>query len=236
MKLKFSLIIILILINFNCSESIEYSEEFMGETSGKYLYNDDNLMEVYYKDNVLFLNWKGGEVRPVALSENEFFVPDMYQKLRFVVHPETGNRYISIISDNEKSETTYDYLKVSKDFKTPTMHLKAGNYEDALEGYLAIKQKDSTSPFINEWDINKLGYKYLRDDNFSDAIAVFELNTKLHPNSFNVFDSLASAYLKSGDSLKAFENYKKAYKSNQRNERALRYIEAYESKNIATEQ
>ncbi|MBO3116665.1 tetratricopeptide repeat protein [Winogradskyella sp. DF17] len=236
MKLKFSLIFILMLISINCSKSIEYSEEFMGKTSGKYLYNDDNLMEVYYKDNVLFLNWKGGEVKPVVLSENEFFVPDMYQKLRFVEHPKTGKRYISIIPETEESEITYDYLKVATDFKTPTMHLKGGNYEDALEGYLAIKEKDSTSPFIDEWDINNLGYKYLRDEKFSDAIAVFELNIKLHPNSYNVFDSLANAYLKSGDSIMAFENYKKAYKSNQRNKRALRYIETYESKNTPTAQ
>lgn len=219
----------LILLQWSCSNSISYSEEFMNKTTGKYLYNADNLMDVYYKDGVLFLRWKGGEIKPVALSENEFFVPDMYQKLQFVTHPETGKQYISILPESGEGKITYDYLKVADDFKTPSMHLRAGNYQKALEGYLAIKEKDSLSPFINQWDINKLGYEYLRSKNYDDAISVFELNAALHPESLNVFDSLAEAYLKKGDSLKAYENFKKAYASNNRNKKALRYLEVYES-------
>lgn len=224
-------IILLLFFIFNCSNTVEYSEEFMTKTSGKYLYNDDNLIEVYYKNKVLFLNWKSGEVKPVALGENEFFVPDMYKKLHFVTHPTTGDFYLSKIPESKDSVITYDYIKVSKEFLTPTMHLKAGNYDKALEGYLAIKAKDSTSPFINEWDINNVGYKHLRDKDYDKAVEVFKLNAALHPNSYNVFDSLAEGYLRSGDSLKAYENYKLAYKSNQRNQRALRFVEHYESKN-----
>ena len=55
---------------------------------------------------------------------------------------------MSIIPESDNSTITYDYLKVSKDFKTPTMHLKSGNYQEALEGYLAIKEKGITNIHI----------------------------------------------------------------------------------------
>lgn len=225
------LYLFLSLLFFACSKSIEYSEQFKTDTSGRYMYNDDNLMEVYYEGNTLFLNWKGGKVKPVAISNNEFFVPDMYKKLKFVKNPNNGERYLSVLPESGQGPITYDYLKVPDNFKTPSMNLKDGNYEEALQGYLAIKKKDSTSAFINEWDINDLGYKHLRNEEYDDAIAVFKLNLALHPNSYNVHDSLAEAYLKSGDSSNAYTNYKKAFEINKANIRAERFIKAYESKN-----
>jgi len=52
----------------------------------------------------------------------------------------------------------------------------------------------------------------------------------LYPKSDNVYDSLADAYLRNGDSLQAFNNYKKALELNTGNDRAKAYIKKY-SKN-----
>jgi len=48
----------------------------------------------------------------------------------------------------------------------------------------------------------------------ADAIIVFEYNTKLFPNSWNVFDSLGEAYADKGDKEKALLNYKKSVQLN----------------------
>jgi CubicO group peptidase (beta-lactamase class C family) len=49
-----------------------------------------------------------------------------------------------------------------------------------------------------ESELNGLGYASLGADEFHDAVAVFELNVRLFPASWNVHDSLADAYEKLG--------------------------------------
>ncbi len=213
----------------SCSNSVEYSEVFKKETSGKYSYNPNEVIEVSYEGSNIYINWRGGKLKTISLSEDEFYVADMNKKLRFVEHPETEAQYLSVVSEDD-TKTTYDYRKMPDDYMTPSMHLKAGNYEAALEGFLEIKAQDSLSPFINEWDFNRLGYDYLGKGKHKDAIAVFTMNTKLHPTSNNVYDSLAEAYLFTGDSLQAYHNYKKALEFNTGNRRAKRFLKVYKPK------
>jgi len=229
MKSK-TLILLLAIIVCSCSNSVEYSETFKQETSGKYLFNQDDVIKVYYENNTLLLKWREGLMTPVALDTNEFFVADMYKKLHFVQHPETKARYLSIMSEGDDAIITYDYLKVPNDYKTPSMYLKEKNYEKALAGFLLIKEKDSTSDFIHERDFNNLGYKAISDKQYKDAIEIFKINVALHATSDNVYDSLAEAYLLNGDSLNAHINFKKTLELNFGNKRAQNYIKAFENK------
>lgn len=224
------LIVLIAMIGWSCSNSVNYSETFKNETAGNYLYNQDDVIEVYYENNKLFLNWRGGKIEPVALEENEFFVADMYKKFRFVQHPETKGWYLSVIPEDDTAEVTYDYLKAPKGYKTPSAHLADGNYDKALAGYLEIKEQDSTSIFIKEWDFNSMGYKHLRDKDYEKAIDIFKINAELHPNSANVYDSLAEAYLFIGDSLQAYQNYKVALSFNNEIRQAKAFVSANASK------
>ena len=212
----------------SCSGGVDYSEKHINETSGRYLYNQDDVLDVYYKNNELFLKWRGAEnIKPVALDENTFFVADMYNKLRFLVQSESNKRYIGIISKENEDSITYDYEKVADNYKTPGMHLKDKEYTQAYQGYLAIKKQDSTSEYVSEWTFNRIGYKLLRDKNYKDAIEVFKMNVSLYPDSDNAYDSLADAYVLTGDSLQAYNNYTKALELNTGNRSAKRFIKAY---------
>lgn len=212
----------------SCSKNIEYSQEHIKQTSGRYLYSADEVLNIYYENNKLYLKWRGAEkIEPVVLDENTFFVADMYKKLRFVQHPETKKHYLSIIPENNTNTVTYDYLKVTDSFKTPSMHLESKEYSQALEGFLEIKKQDSTSVFIEESELNELGYEKIRKKEFQDAIEVFKINVALYPESDNVYDSLADAFLRSGDSLNAYFNYKKSLELNTGNKRAKKYLEDY---------
>jgi tetratricopeptide (TPR) repeat protein len=226
----FSLFFIVILSS--CSKSIDYTAEHIEQTSGRYLYNQDEVIDVYYKNNTLFLKWKGAEkIEPVITGDNIFFVADMYTKLHFVQHPETKKRYLSIISKEDENLITYDYLKVSDSFITPRIYFTNKEYKKALAGYLEIKKQDSTSVLIEERQVNRIGYKLLGDNEIEKAIEVFEMNVALYPKSDNVYDSLANAYLQQGDSLQAFNNFKKALEYNNGNIRAKKFVEAYNEKN-----
>jgi Flp pilus assembly protein TadD len=50
-----------------------------------------------------------------------------------------------------------------------------------------------------------------------DSIRVFQLNVELHPDSWNVYDSLGEAYMDNGDKEMAIQNYKKSVDLNPKN-------------------
>ncbi len=63
-----------------------------------------------------------------------------------------------------------------------------------------------------ENDLNNYGYTLLGQKKITEAIEVFKTNVKKHPESSNVYDSLAETYGVSGDKKSAIENYTKALK------------------------
>jgi CubicO group peptidase (beta-lactamase class C family) len=63
---------------------------------------------------------------------------------------------------------------------------------------------------FNEAAVNRVGYELLSVRRFKEAIAVLSLNAAAHPESANVYDSLAEAYMTSGDKAQAIVFYKKA--------------------------
>lgn len=227
MKTVFFSLCLIVLVS-SCSKNISYTPEHITETSGRYLYNQDDVIEVFYEDNKLLLKWRGAEkIEPVVLDENTFFMVDMYKKLRFVQHSDTQKRYLGIVSEDDETVVDYAYVKVSDSFKTPSMYLKNKEYGQALDGFLQIQKQDSTSVLIDEREFNSLGYQLLRQKEFDNAIAVFKINVALYPDSDNVYDSMADAYLQIGDSLQALTNFRKALELNTGNRRAKQYLKDY---------
>lgn len=224
--MKTVVLIFSILLIVGCSNSVTYSDDHIQHTSGRYLYGPDEVLEVYYENNDLYLSWRSvKKIKPVIIDENTFFVADMYKKLRFVEH--NNQHYLSVVNPDDEDKITYDYLKISDTTYIPSEHLAKENFDKALEGYLSIKAQDDTDYLIDEGDLNRLGYNYLREKDYQNAIAVFKMNVAIYPESGNVYDSLADGYLRSGDSLQAFTYYQKALEINPSNSRAVKYIEAY---------
>jgi tetratricopeptide (TPR) repeat protein len=71
---------------------------------------------------------------------------------------------------------------------------------------------------FSEQEINTLGYMLLRGDKTDAAIEIFKLNVSEHPKSWNVYDSLAEAYMKKEAKELAIENYRKSLELNPNNE------------------
>ena len=66
------------------------------------------------------------------------------------------------------------------------------------------------SRLTSEAGVNALGYNFLAQNKYPEAIAVLRMNTEDFPTSPNTFDSLAEALAKSGDISQAREAYAKA--------------------------
>lgn len=115
----------------------------------------------------------------------------------------------------EGSEKVWEYLH----YYDPTDTLLARSageivVEQGIEkfrrAFELTRQRDQKSPFVQENFINMLGYYLVGQKRMKEAIEVFKLNVAAYPNSGNTYDSLAEAYMNSGDKERAIEFYRKA--------------------------
>jgi predicted alpha/beta superfamily hydrolase len=65
--------------------------------------------------------------------------------------------------------------------------------------------------------LNNCGYYQLRLKHTENAISIFTENVRLHPNSYNAYDSLGEAYMNAGNKERAIRNYKKSIALNPNN-------------------
>lgn len=80
---------------------------------------------------------------------------------------------------------------------------------------------------LPERGLNALGYELLRrGGNPEDPIAIFRLNTVLHPDSWNVWDSLGEAQAAAGKTREAIASYEKSLTLNPKNDNARKALEA----------
>jgi len=95
------------------------------------------------------------------------------------------------------------------------------NYNNLYDLYVASKKRNPMME-IPEGNLNTLGLQRVFNPNTSEqGINVLLLATKLYPNSANLFDSLAEAYLFMGNKEKAIENFEKSLKLNSQNQNAI---------------
>lgn len=228
--MKFSFFLLFLVFLFGCSSNSN-NPEFIKKTSGRYLYNSDEVVKVYFEENEMYLAWRGAnKIKPLKVDDATFFVKEMNEKIQFLTNPDNKTFYMVLVPKEENKPIVYNFRKLKDDEIVPSEYLENKEFDKALEGYLAIKKKDSLDSSIDEKYLNSLGYKALREKNFEMSKAVFKINAALYPNSSNVYDSLGEAYLKSGDTLKAIENYQKSLRLDSGNFRAKQQLKKLEKK------
>jgi putative intracellular protease/amidase len=79
--------------------------------------------------------------------------------------------------------------------------------------------------FFQEGHMNWIGYNKMNEGKLKDAKAIFELNAKAYPHSFNVYDSLAEAYMKMEQWSQARKYYQKSIELNPDNTNAVKMLE-----------
>jgi tetratricopeptide (TPR) repeat protein len=218
-KILSSLFLLLFLISCTSQKN---SEEFINTASGRYLFNADEVLEIYFKEQILQVKWRGNDdIAPLKLDDSSFYMKALNEKMIFVKKPKM---HIELAQKTEHEGILYEFRKMNKGEKTPSEYFKHKEYDKALEAFLEIKKQDSLSPFIDEYKMNRLGYEYIRKNNFDIALEVFKINTALHPNKSNGYDSLGEAYLLLKDTLNAEINFKKALAINPENSSAKRAL------------
>ncbi|MBF4518889.1 alpha/beta hydrolase [Flavobacterium sp. ANB] len=126
-------------------------------------------------------------------EENHFSVPykSMYDGLRFIY-------------SNWHTEAFLNPNKIS--------------YKDIENHFKKLSKAFGYAINPTEDFLNQCGYQQLRFKHIEEAIEFFKQNIRLHPDSFNVYDSMGEAYMINGQKALAIENYEKSIVINPKNE------------------
>jgi tetratricopeptide (TPR) repeat protein len=98
----------------------------------------------------------------------------------------------------------------------------------AEEKFNELLSKGEDGPVFDENDFNYFGYKLMQSGNVEAALFIFKKNVRLFPDSANVYDSLAEAYMKAGKNELAVKNYRKSIELNPDNPNARSMIKKLE--------
>ncbi|MCK5028605.1 MAG: FKBP-type peptidyl-prolyl cis-trans isomerase [Bacteroidales bacterium] len=154
----------------------------------------------------------------------------------FILPPEIayGERQRGPIPPNSTLIFDYEVLDVTNPKKTiiDTLHItiEEEGVDKALDLYLELEKENDVYNFRAD-QLNGLGYKLINEKKPDIAKVVLQLNAKMHPDDFNVWDSLGEIYMILGENTKAVESYRKSlelYSGNTNAEEMIQKIEAKE--------
>ena len=127
---------------------------------------------------------------------------------------------------------TLEAILFDQEYETPKPKVEEFLYESMKEkgiGYTLDNAetllKENGYDVRRDFEFNILGYTLIEEKLYDMAIAVFTINTKLFPNVANTFDSLAEAFMLSGDKESAIKYYKKALEVDPNFEHAKEMLE-----------
>ena len=89
-----------------------------------------------------------------------------------------------------------------------------------------VKQGDSKNSLydLRENWLNNFGYQLTREERIEDALKIFRLNTELHPNAYNTFDSYGECLLTLGYKENAIKAYERSLELNPENKNAEKVL------------
>jgi len=105
--------------------------------------------------------------------------------------------------------------------------------EAGLAQYRDLKARQAKVFEFGEPELNQLGYQLLQAKKLKEAVEVFKLNVEAYPQGFNTYDSLGEAYMISGITELAIQNYKKSLELNPENTGAMEMLKRLENKAVA---
>lgn len=114
-----------------------------------------------------------------------------------------------------------------EDFMERALQGKAG---EAMALYEKAKTQFPGWILFEESRMNWAGYQLLKQDKTEAAIAIFQINVDAYPSSFNVYDSLAEAFMKAQQWDEARKYYLKSLELNPDNDNARQMMAKMEEK------
>lgn len=184
------------------------------EATERLAYTFDDPTE---KGVTLSLRWEKLRVPiPIAVDTNQVVVASLRNQLRGMARfsPEpwnaAGGWCVRRDVNLAEAEAWIDRSLTMKE-SYPALRNKALLLEKKGDAKGAEAMQQKALAIATEAELNNQGYYLLGVKKVDEAIALFQQNVKLHPESWNAYDSLAEGYALKGDKAQATALYRKAY-------------------------
>ena len=140
-----------------------------------------------------------------------------------------NNHRFQLILSNELALTK---LKGTYDMVNPESFdefILIGTSTSDLIEKLRVEVENKGTYAFTFGQVNSYGYDLMRDGKHEDALTVFELNTKLHPDSWRSHDSYGECLLEIGDTIKGIKAYEKSLELNPESNTAIEVIKEFKN-------
>lgn len=128
-----------------------------------------------------------------------------------------GVRIADLFPVKPFSSVTYEELVPWPGRTVLKQIIDSSGIDAALSAYDRFKTdyiSKRTMVDVSEDEIDDLGYTLMRQNRLQDAITVFQLDVREHPDSWNSYDSLGEVFMDVGDKENAIKNYEQSVKLN----------------------
>lgn len=95
---------------------------------------------------------------------------------------------------------------------------------EAIAKYKTLKATKAAEYDFSAHELNRTGYQLLGAGRVADAIEIFKLNVEMFPGDGNAYDSLAEAYMVSGNKEQAIVNYRRSLELTPKNTNAVEML------------
>jgi hypothetical protein len=178
------------------------------------MYDDDMLLAKTKTD--LAASYNPEQIFYMTLGDEPKYTESVESFAKMVKTASPKGLEFSYTHMTKEDHTTIPHLSIYygletiyTDWKLPKEAMKQG-LASVDNHYNQLSEKYGYKVIAPENTINLLGYQYINEKNYDEAIKVFKQNVKRYPESANVYDSLGEAYEYSGKLTEAEKNYAKA--------------------------
>jgi len=144
--------------------------------------------------------------------------------LVIMANSDRGLVVAGFLLESVAKEYGWHYQSPGGEFATLLLLAKVKGAPSALKHYAEVKKAGGKDSRIDEGTLNGLGYMVLNDGQEQDAITIFQRNVQEYPQSWNVYDSLGEAYMKTGQKSLAIANYEKSLQLNPKNQNGIEML------------
>ena len=205
--------------NLAVSDALKYSDRYRLEFAGM-LHQDFSSLPMFSTQSATT------QTRTPATAKRGYQIVCRYILNFFNAHLKKDERGLEFITrspkENGVAESIARFETRNRVAAPPTEEkflrvMEQEGFGRAVKLYHESRARDTQQPIFSENFLNQLGYRLINQNRLTQAIEIFKLNVEAYPASANVYDSLAEAYMLSGNKEMAIKFYEKSIELNPNN-------------------